>query len=89
MYFGGLQGVLLLPCDINPFDEGGTGLLVVLQLRQIQLQILESEQEQEKEQRAPITSVPFSRDTLMTVADCEILRKSLRVGFSCYKKDLI
>lgn len=39
---GGLQGVLFFPSGLNPVNEGGGGLLVVLQLRVIWLQILES-----------------------------------------------
>lgn len=47
VYLGGLQGVLLFPCDIDPVKKGGAGLLVVLQLRMIRLQIQEPEQQTE------------------------------------------
>ncbi len=49
VYLGGLQCFLLFPCIIDPVQEGGAGLLVMLQLRLIQFQILKSMQVKEKE----------------------------------------
>lgn len=59
MDLGGLQGVLAFPRGIDPLTEGGAGLLIMLQLWQIQLQVLLSERGKEQgndEKQRAVTS---------------------------------